>query len=126
MKSFDSSESHSTNSRLAFSVKHYLIKKPSGKFFVDEKGGLWCDTDPHGVDMSGKRRIMALNEDYEAIETDEGCVCNVCRQAFMPTVEKPEGCLMWSEGFRAAKCPVLKRFFCPCCFKEPCECEGDD
>lgn len=40
-----------------------LSKKPVKMWYVDEEGNYYIDTDPNGVDMSGKRRILPVNKD---------------------------------------------------------------
>lgn len=45
--------------------KRYVTNKP---WFIDgDTGEVWMDTDPNGVDMSGKRKIKKL----KAIKTDQ-------------------------------------------------------
>lgn len=40
-----------------------LLKKPVKMWYVDEQGNYYIDTNPHGVDMSGKRRILPADKD---------------------------------------------------------------
>lgn len=51
------------------------MERKSGKYYIDSRGSLWIDSDPHGVDMSNHRRIHMADQNewsYQIIlENDE-------------------------------------------------------
>ncbi len=49
-----------------------LNNRPSDiQWFTDQDGGYWIDTDPFGIQMSGKVTIIFLRKDHRQFEMRE-------------------------------------------------------